>query len=59
MSEIEIAQKKLAVWQSSLKDQKLRFFQLEDTKRNQARQEGNKTKGLTAKLIGKNLFFQV
>ena len=27
--------------------------------RNQARQEGNKTKGLTAKLIGKNLFFQV
>ena len=39
MSEIEIAQKKLAAWQSSLKDQKLRFFQLEDTKRNQARQE--------------------
>ena len=25
--------------------------------RNQARQEGNKTKGLTAKLIGKNLIF--
>ena len=39
MSEIEIAQKKLAAWQSSLKDQKLRFFQLEDTKRNKARQE--------------------
>ena len=39
MSKIEIAQKRLAAWQSSLKDQKVRFFNFENAKRNQARQE--------------------